>query len=158
MTAATTFSIAPDGSCTGGDLHRHRPPAPHTVTGTSAGKTGTATLQVNAGPLDHIPSAPAPPRSAAGSSQAYTAEGFDAANNSLGDVTAQTTFTITPDGSCSAAGCTASTGGPHTVTGNDAGKTATASLAVSFVRNSGFETDLSGWNTSGSGANIASPG
>jgi hypothetical protein len=40
------------------------------------------------------------------------------------------------------------------VTGNDGGKTATASLNVSYVKNFGFETDLSGWNTSGSGSNI----
>src|SRR5207247_2390397 len=45
-------------------------------------------------------------------------------------------------------------GGAHTVTGNDAGKTSTASLSVSFVRNSGFESDLSGWNTSGSGTGV----
>ena len=67
---------------------------------------------------------------------------------------ASTTFSITPNGSCTGATCTANAGGPHTVTGNDGGKTNTASLTVSFVRNPGFETDLSGWNTSGSGANI----
>jgi hypothetical protein len=40
------------------------------------------------------------------------------------------------------------------VTGNDAGKTRTASLTVSFVKNPGFETDLTGWNTSGSGTGV----
>jgi hypothetical protein len=126
----------------------------HTVTGTKSGKTGTASLQVNAGSLDHIVISPSSATISAGGSQAYTAQGFDASNNSLGDVTAFTTFSITPEGSCAGATCTANAGGPHTVTGNDSGKTNTASLTVSFVRNAGFETDLSGWNTSGSGANI----
>ena len=36
----------------------------------------------------------------AGGSQTYTAEGFEPSNNSLGDVTATTTFTIAPNGSC----------------------------------------------------------
>jgi hypothetical protein len=90
----------------------------------------------------------------AGGSQAYTAEGFDASNNSLGDVTASTTFSIVPDGSCTGATCTASVAGPHTVTGNDGGRTSTASLQVSFVRNPGFESDLSGWNISGSGTGV----
>jgi hypothetical protein len=40
------------------------------------------------------------------------------------------------------------------VTGTDGGKTSTASLTVSFVKNPGFETDLTGWNTSGSGTGI----
>jgi len=55
---------------------------------------------------------------------------------------------------CTGAVCTANAGGAHTVTGNDGGKTSTASLAVNYVKNSGFETDLSGWNTSGSGTGV----
>jgi Carbohydrate binding domain len=109
---------------------------------------------VTAGSLDHIVISPANATISAGGSQAYTAEGFDSSNNSIGDVTAFTTFSISPNGSCTGSVCTANAGGPHTVTGNDGGKTDTASLTVSFVRNPGFETDLSGWNTSGSGANI----
>ncbi|MDQ3086403.1 MAG: hypothetical protein M3Q67_06345, partial [Actinomycetota bacterium] len=91
----------------------------------------------------------------AGGSQSYTVEGFDGSNNSLGDVTATTTFTIAPDGSCSGNVCTATAGGPHTVTGTKGGKTSTASLTINLVTNPGFETDISGWNTSGSGANVA---
>src|SRR5204862_7255046 len=59
-----------------------------------------------------------------------------------------------PDGSCSGNTCTAAIGGSHTVTATDAGTTATATLAVSYVKNSGFESDPSGWNSSGSGANV----
>jgi parallel beta-helix repeat protein len=153
VTATTTFSISPNGSCTGATCTASVA-GPHTVTGTKSGKTGTASLQVGAGGLDHIVISPSSATISAGGSQAYTAEGFDASNNSLGDVTAFTTFSISPNGSCTGASCTATVGGPHTVTGNDAGKTSIASLQVSLVRNSGFESDLSGWNTSGSGTGV----
>ena len=102
-------------------------PAPHTVTGTDGGASGTATLNVNSGSFDHIAISPASASIAAGDSQAYTADSFDAAGNVLGDVTAATTFSIAPDGSCSGNVCTATVAGAHTVTGTEAGKTATAS-------------------------------
>jgi hypothetical protein len=153
VTGSTTFSIAPDGSCTGTTCTATASGA-HTVTGTSAGKTGTASLQVGAGALDHIVISPASATISAGGSQTYTAQGFDASNNSIGDVTAFTTFSIAPEGVCTGSSCVANAGGTHTVTGNDGGKTATASLKVSFVKNSGFETDLSGWNVSGSGTGV----
>jgi len=153
VTGSTAFSIAPNGSCTGATCTASATGA-HTVTGTSSGKTGTASLQVGAGALDHIVISPATATISAGGSQVYTAQGFDASNNSLGDVTAFTTFSIAPEGVCTGSSCTASAGGRHTVTGNDGGKTSTASLNVSFVKNPGFETDLSGWNTSGSGTGV----
>ena len=59
-------------------------------------------------------------------------EAFDAFNNSLGDVTAGTSFAITPDGSCPGAGasCSATAVGAHTVTATYAGKTDTSTLTV----------------------------
>ena len=129
VTASTTFSIAPNGSCTGASCTASVA-GPHTVTGTKTGKTGTASLQVTPGGLDHLVLSPASATIAAGGSQTYTAEGFDASNNSLGDVTASTTFTISPEGSCTGASCTASVAGPHTVTGTKTGKTGIASLQV----------------------------
>src|SRR5205823_1620046 len=87
-------------------------------------------LTVTAGPLDHLALSPASATITAGGSQAYTAQGRDQFNNSLGDVTASTTFSISPDGSCTGATCTATAAGAHTVTGNDGGKTGTASLQV----------------------------
>src|SRR5205814_8674085 len=113
-----------------------------------------ATVQVAAGGLDHVTMRPASATVAAGCAQSYTAQGFDAFNNAIGSVTSATTFAISPEGSCSGSICTANAGGPHTVTGNDAGKTSNATLSVSFIRNGGFESDLSGWNTSGSGTGI----
>ena len=59
----------------------------------------------------------------AGGSQAYTAKGFDAANNSLGDVTASTTFTILPGRLLYRRHLHGDGRRRHTVTGTDAGKT-----------------------------------
>src|SRR5581483_2542669 len=86
------------------------------------------------GPLDHIVVSPATATIASGGSQAYTAAAFDRFNNSIGDVTASTTFGITPDGSCTGASCTASVSGPHIVTGAYSGKTATVSLTVGATK------------------------
>jgi hypothetical protein len=82
------------------------------------------------GPLDHITISPSTATIPTGGSEPYTAEGFDVFNNSLGSITAATTFGISPNGSCTGATCTASTAGSHTVTGTDGGKTAQATLQV----------------------------
>ncbi len=153
LTTSTTFAIAPDGSCAGATCTATVAGA-HAVIGSSVGATGTASLQVNAAALDHISLSPATATIPAGTSQTYSAAGFDQYGNALGDLTGSTTFTIAPDGSCTGAGCTTTAGGSHTVTGANNGKTAIATLAVDFVKNPGFESDLSGWNTSGSGANV----
>ena len=66
--------------------------------------------------------------------QSFTATTFNAAGASVADVTAQTTFSIAPDGTCAGSQCTATLAGPHTVTGtfnSGAGTlTATATLDV----------------------------
>ena len=95
-----------------------------TILGTSPG------VKVNAAALDHLALAPAGASIPQGGSQGYTATALDPYNNSLGDVTVQTAFTIAPDGSCAGATCTANVAGQHTVTGNDGGKLGTASLTV----------------------------
>ncbi|MFL5966271.1 MAG: OmpL47-type beta-barrel domain-containing protein, partial [Gaiellaceae bacterium] len=121
ITSTVTLSIAPNGSCSGASCTAPLAGA-HTVTATKSAKTGTATLQVTASALDHIVIAPSSASIAAGATQPYTAQGFDAAGNSLGDVTAGTTFSIGPDGSCTGNVCTAAVARAHTVTGNDGGK------------------------------------
>jgi len=128
-TAETTFTVSPNGSCAGASCGATAA-GPHTVTGTDSGKTGTASLTVNPGPLDHITITPANVTTTAGGSQTYQAHGFDAYENPLGDVTGATTFSISPDGSCNGATCTASIVGPHTVTGDDGGLQATANFNV----------------------------
>src|SRR5439155_1397406 len=129
VTASTSFSISSDGSCTGASCTA-TVAGPHTVTGNDGGRTGTASLSVTAGPLDHLALSPASATISAGGSQTYTAAGRDQYDNSLGDVTASTSFSIAPNGACTGASCTATLAGPHTVTGNDGGRTGTASLQV----------------------------
>jgi hypothetical protein len=129
VTGSTTFTIGPDGSCTGANCTGTLA-GTDTVTGTDSGAGATASLTVTAGPFDHIVVSPASATISSGGSQDYTAAAFDSFNNPLGDVTGSTAFTIGPDGSCTGASCTATIAGAHTVTGTDSGKTDTASLSV----------------------------
>src|SRR5205809_962668 len=130
MTSSTTFTVAPDGSCTGASCTATLA-GPHTVTGSSGGKTGSASLQVTAnGTIARIVITPATATIAAGGSQKYMAQGYDAADNAIGDVTANTTFSIGPEGSCTGNTCTATTAGAHTVTGTAGSATTTAALTV----------------------------
>jgi outer membrane protein assembly factor BamB len=85
------------------------------------------------GPLDHLALSPTNTTVTAGASQAYTAEGFDASGNDLGDVSPVTTFTISGGGSCNAASCSATAPGTYTVTGTDGTATGTATLYVASV-------------------------
>src|SRR5207253_2045667 len=59
---------------------------------------------------------------------------FDQYGSSMGDVTPATTFSLSPDGSCTAATCTATVADSgtshHTVTAHSSGKTATAALTI----------------------------
>jgi hypothetical protein len=143
VTAATTFSIAPNGPGTGASCNNTAKTCTatlggaYTITGTDLGKVGTATLNVNSGPLDHLVLSPSTSTISAGTGQPYTATGADVFGNSLGDVTAATTFSIAPNGpgtgaSCDNAvkTCTATSAGAYTITGTDAGKTGTATLNV----------------------------
>ena len=84
--------------------------------------TGTVT--------DHIAVSPTSATINAGGPQAYTAEAFDVHNNSLGNVTGATSFSISGGGSCTLAVCTSSVLGDHTVTGSDGGIKATTILHV----------------------------
>ena len=93
--------------------------------------SGQRLITVKPGPLAHLTLSPATATITPGAAQAYTAQGADAFGNALGDATAATTFSITPDGSCSHNLCSGVLAGPHTVTGTDGAVTATAALAVS---------------------------
>jgi hypothetical protein len=73
----------------------------------------------------------------ADSVQSYTDTGVDSYDNSNGDVTAQTVFTIAPDGSgssvgasCPGSSCSATAAGTYLVTGTDGTATGTAALTV----------------------------
>jgi peptidoglycan/xylan/chitin deacetylase (PgdA/CDA1 family) len=129
VTSQTTFTISPNGSCVGNSCGAGGSGA-HTITATDGTATGEASVTVTVGSLDHIAISPKTGSIVAGGSQAYTAEGFDASGNDLGDVTAQTTFTISPDGTCQRATCTSTGAGPHTITATDGSSTDTAQLTI----------------------------
>jgi hypothetical protein len=77
---------------------------------------------------------------ASGGTESYSADGLDALGNSIGTVTASTTFAIAPDGSgsltgasCTGDSCTATVPGTYLVTGTDGSATTTALLNVGFA-------------------------
>ena len=127
--AGVTYTISPNGTCSGSSCTAKIAGA-HTVTGTKSGTTGSATLTVTPGPLHHLVLAPAGATVLAGVSQAYAAEGRDVYENSLGDLTPSTVFTIAPNGSCTGASCRATVPGTHTVTGTRSAKTGKTTLTV----------------------------
>ena len=94
------------------------------------GMTAIATPASGAPVPDHIVLSPDPFTIVAGDTRTYSAEGFDAADMDLGDVTVDTTFSIDPPGSCAGADCGSTTAGDYTVTGTDGSATDTATLQV----------------------------
>jgi hypothetical protein len=97
--------------------------------GVTAGSTSWGALSDVAGALHHLDLAPATATKAPGVAQAYTATGRDQFNNSLGDMTSTTSFTIA-GGTCSTSSCSSTAAGDHTVTGTKSTKTGTATLTV----------------------------
>jgi hypothetical protein len=85
-------------------------------------------------PLDHLVLSPTDATITTGGSQAYSAEGFDAHGNDLGDVTSGTTITIDSATVCPAHSCTSTTAGDHTVTGTDGSAHGTATLTITDVQ------------------------
>ncbi len=129
LTPSTTFSISPDGSCSGASCVA-TVIGVHTVSGTNRGVTATTSLTVTPGPVNTLVLSPAGATLVAGSSQSFTATGYDIYSNLIGDVTATTTFSMQPDGSCTGATCVATVSGVHTVTGSNGAGRGTASLSV----------------------------
>lgn len=133
VTTATVFSIQSGaGGSWSGSLYTSEKPGVWTVTGTYTGLTGTATLTVSVGSVASIIISPSASTVIAGNTQAYTAEAFDLLNNSLGDVTTGTVFSIdaAAGGSWVANVYTSRKAGTWTVTGSYAGRTDTANLTV----------------------------
>lgn len=128
FTASAGSSARTTGSCTAATCsasHLGR----YTVTGAltigSTSVRGTAQLQVvpkprRPAPTPRLATIEIRPASATidpGGQVTYVVQGYDRKQRPLGDVTARTTFSISPDGSCSDARCTATLPGRHTVTG-----------------------------------------
>jgi hypothetical protein len=133
VTGSTAFSI--DAGAAGSwaaNVYTSASTGTWTVTGTYLGLTDTAALTVNAGLLHHIVISPDTATITAGSTQTYTAQAFDQANNPIGDVTTSTTFSITlgAGGSWAANVYTSAIADTWTVTGTYSGLTDTASLTV----------------------------
>jgi hypothetical protein len=80
--------------------------------------------------LDHIIISPSNATILPGGSQSYTAEAFDTDGGSMGSVTADTDFSIAPNGSCNGNTCTAKRRGAHSVTGTYRGESDHAKLTV----------------------------
>ncbi|MFF0268798.1 DUF11 domain-containing protein [Kribbella sp. NPDC004536] len=96
----------------------------------TAGAPAAADPKPRPGKLTTVVLSPATATIGPGGTQAYSAQGFDAAGISLGDLTSQATFTISPAGSCTGHLCTATTLGAHTVTGTVKKISGTATLTV----------------------------
>jgi Domain of unknown function (DUF5050) len=92
--------------------------------------TAQHSVTVKPGPLASLTLSPADATIVSGGSQAYTAQGFDAYGNSLGNITSTTKFKISPDGRCTATACTATATGTHIVIGTSKKITSTATLNV----------------------------
>jgi hypothetical protein len=142
LTSRASFSIAPEGSCARATCTATEPGA-HTVTAAVSRVDGGDEISTQAR-LEVVPARPTrltldPPTASrgAGAGQPYTVRAVDTAGNNLGDVTAGSTFAITPDGSCTGNVCTAAKPGRHTVNarlaggGSDGEADGTATLNVS---------------------------
>ncbi len=120
------------------------------LTGSGGGVT------VVAAGLDHLALSPNSSTVASNAGQAYTVDARDAYDNSLGDETSSTAFSIAPDGSCATTTCSAtiadSGASHHTVTGTFNGKTGTATLIVT-ARVPGVPTGVTA-TPSNSSANV----
>jgi hypothetical protein len=133
VTTSTTFSIDTSaGGSWADNVYTSAKAGTWTVTGAYTGLTDTSSLTVNTGPLHHIVISPDANSITAGDNQTYNAEAFDQFDNTLGDVTGSTAFSISTGagGSWVTNLFTSANAGTWTVTGTYSGFTDTASLTV----------------------------
>jgi hypothetical protein len=169
VTAATTFSIAPDssGSATGASCSANGCQATvagtYTVTGTDGAATGSTTMIVVAGMPTSLSLSPSVASAATRVSQVYQAEAFDFYGNDAGDVTASTSFAIAPSGgtgsqtgaSCSGDACSATVPGTYIVTGTDTqARLATGTATLTVTAATSVSTSLSGGGHSGADLSV----
>lgn len=127
----TTTVTASAGVAEFADMSIDKAGRVYTLSANAVGLTGAMSTGFTVVPasLDHLVVSSDHVTIAAGESETFRARGVDAFGNSRGKVT-DVTFTIVPDGSCSAASCTATKAGDHVVIGTSAGKTGAAGLYV----------------------------
>ena len=129
VTSTTTFDASGAATCSGVNCGSATP-GTFSVTGTNGTLSDTASLTVTKGVMASIQIAPASATISTDATQAYSAEGFDAHGNSLGDVTSTTTFDASGAATCAGVNCGSATPGTFTVTGTNGSMTDTASLTV----------------------------
>jgi hypothetical protein len=119
VTSRTTFSIGPDGSCSGATCTTTRA-GRHLVTGSAlvSGRAVTGSLAVDVAPgrLTRLVVDP-PGVVTPGQRHRFTVLATDSYGNPVPDAVARTSLRIGPDGTCTGATCSATRLGPHTVTG-----------------------------------------
>jgi outer membrane biosynthesis protein TonB len=90
----------------------------------------TMSFTVVPGALDHITLSPGSASISPAELQSYATTAFDAAGNTIGDVSGDAILTINLGGTCLATSCTALIDGSYTVTSSYSGETDTAELDV----------------------------
>ncbi|MGH2830696.1 MAG: FecR family protein, partial [Actinomycetota bacterium] len=116
VTGGTTFTISPNGTCAA-NVCTATVAGAHQVVGTNGSASDAVSFTVTPADPATIELSPASATITSGAGQAYTVEAFDAFGNTIGDVTASTTLSISPNGSCAGATCSAVATGQHIVTG-----------------------------------------
>jgi len=131
VTAQTAFYVDSIlGSACAGNVCTVTSAGPHHVIGEWDTAAGSSPLQVNRAAASSLVVTPTSITMTADGNATMTTTASDPYGNSYGDVTAQTTFTIAPDGSCSGRFCGSTVAGPHTITAAYAGLSATATASI----------------------------
>ena len=117
-----------------------------TVTVTYSGKTNTSSLTVNVAAFDSITVTPSSASINSGDSQVFAATGYDAYNNSLGDITGSATWAINASagGSWAASTYTSTNAGTWIVNATKLGKTGSATLTVTYLTLNVTTVDMAG--------------
>ena len=131
VTQDTTFTSGDDGDVVTGSSILFTHPGTHIITATDGAATGSMRFTVTVGTIASVVIDPASTSVIAGASQAFTAVGYDAQHNPLGDVTAITTFTSTESAdTVTGNSIRFTTAGSDTVTATVGAASATANVAV----------------------------
>ncbi len=140
VTSSTSFTIDEDAGGyfdDGTGVYHAEKAGDWTVEGNYNGFTNTAGLTVNPGSFDHITISPRDTTITADQIQIFSAESFDVHDNSLGDVTGDTTFSVmgiatppAPQGSFTGATYHPHATGTFEVTGTDGELSDTTDITV----------------------------